>query len=79
MKLLKQTPACPFTPVAAGTMTLFAVPWRQGIRAENLMPYEAAAKAIFVKANGLPAYHKATGTFRYAVASRPERNKKSHV
>lgn len=30
--------------------------------AEDLMPYEAAAKAIFVKANGLSAYYKATGT-----------------
>jgi hypothetical protein len=29
---------------------------------EELMPYEAAAKAILVKANGLAAYHKATGT-----------------
>jgi hypothetical protein len=32
---------------------------------ENLMPYEAAAKAIFVKANGLPAYYKATGTIGF--------------
>jgi hypothetical protein len=28
---------------------------------EVLMPLEAAAKAILVKANGLPAYRKATG------------------
>jgi hypothetical protein len=28
---------------------------------EGLMPYEAAAKAIFVKANGLSAYFEATG------------------
>lgn len=27
----------------------------------NLMPLEAAAKAIFVKANGLAAYWKVTG------------------
>lgn len=33
-------------------------------RAEKLMPLEAAAKAIFVKANGLPAYKKATGFLR---------------
>ena len=32
-----------------------------GTGAEGLMPYEAAAKAIFVKANGLSAYYKATG------------------
>ncbi len=30
------------------------------------MPYETAAKAIFVKANGLPAYYKATGVLRNA-------------
>jgi hypothetical protein len=29
---------------------------------EDLTPYEAAAMGIFVKANGLKAYHKATGT-----------------
>ncbi|MGE5468280.1 MAG: hypothetical protein ACM3Y9_12725 [Ignavibacteria bacterium] len=27
----------------------------------HLMPYEAAAKAIFVRANGTAAYYKATG------------------
>jgi hypothetical protein len=30
-------------------------------RAEDLMPYEKAAKAIYVRANGLPAYRRATG------------------
>jgi hypothetical protein len=30
-------------------------------RAEQLMPYEKAAKAIYVRANGLPAYRRATG------------------
>ena len=29
--------------------------------AEELMPYEAVAKAIFVKANGLAAYYQTTG------------------
>lgn len=33
-------------------------------RAEQLMPYEKAAKAIYVRANGLPAYRKATGQLR---------------
>lgn len=33
-------------------------------RAGALMPLEAAAKAIFVKADGLPAYRKATGLSR---------------
>lgn len=30
-------------------------------QAEQLMPYEKAAKAIYVRANGLPAYRRATG------------------
>ena len=29
--------------------------------AETLMPYEAAAKAIFIRANGTSAYYAATG------------------
>jgi hypothetical protein len=33
---------------------------------EPLMPYGRAAKAIFVKANGLPAYFLSTGAFRYS-------------
>ncbi len=33
-------------------------------RAETLMPYEKAAKAIYVRANGLPAYRRATGHIR---------------
>lgn len=28
---------------------------------QPLLPYGAAAKAIFVRANGLPAYHRARG------------------
>lgn len=66
MKLLKPNPACAFSPVGANTMALSAVPWRPGVVTETLMPYESAAKKIFVKANGLPAYYKATGAFRYA-------------
>jgi hypothetical protein len=30
-------------------------------RTEQLMPYEKVAKAIYVRANGLPAYRRATG------------------
>jgi hypothetical protein len=30
-------------------------------RSEQLMPYEKAAKAIYVRANGLPAYRRVTG------------------
>jgi len=33
--------------------------------AAKLMPYEKVAKAIFVKANGLPAYHRAHRFVRY--------------
>jgi hypothetical protein len=33
-------------------------------RAEDLMPYEKVAKAIYVRANGLPAYRRATGHIR---------------
>jgi hypothetical protein len=36
------------------------------VAAESLMPYEAVAKTIFVKANGLPAYYRAIGCFKYA-------------
>ena len=33
------------------------------------MPYEAAAKAIFVKANSLAAYRKVTGTGSFATCA----------
>jgi hypothetical protein len=36
-----------------------------GADAARLMPYEKVAKAIFVKANGLPAYHRAHRVVRY--------------
>ena len=36
-----------------------------GADAARLMPYENVAKAIFVKANGLPAYHRAHRFVRY--------------
>lgn len=41
------------------------VAWRPAAQVEQLMPYEAVAKAIFVKANGLPAYHLATRFIRW--------------
>jgi hypothetical protein len=61
-------PPCtwPFPPVGADSTTLAAIPLRAGGIAEYSMPYAAAAKAIFVKANGLPAYYRATGLLRYA-------------
>jgi hypothetical protein len=33
-------------------------------RTEQLMPYEAVAKTIYVRANGLPAYRRTTGHIR---------------
>lgn len=51
----------PATPPAARRL-----PWHAAATAENLMPYEAVAKAIFVKANGLPAYYRATGLAEHA-------------
>ena len=51
------------TPPPPGARRL---PWHAAAIAENLMPYEAVAKAIFVKANGLPAYYRATGLAGHA-------------
>jgi hypothetical protein len=45
----------------ADVLTPAATHWRPAGVAEKLMPYEAAAKAIFVKANGLAAYYETTG------------------
>lgn len=67
MRLLKHNPACPDSMLGVGTMILSAIPWRLGTAAEQLMPFEKAAKAIFVKANGLPAYRKAFGVLRYSM------------
>lgn len=49
LKLCAQNPASPFTPTDP----------------ETLLPFGKAAKSIFVKANGLPAYYKSLGGFRY--------------
>jgi hypothetical protein len=50
-----------------------------GTIAEHLMPYATAAKAIFVKANGLPAYYKATGTVAYTYARQPQAEHRRHT
>jgi hypothetical protein len=47
--------------VAAGTTHLPFTRWRPVSVTHDLMSYEAAAKSIFVKANGLPAYYQTTG------------------
>lgn len=51
-------------PAAAAATVAPTTFWRPVAVPENLMPYEAVAKAIFVRANGLPAYYKATGLAR---------------
>jgi hypothetical protein len=44
-----------------------AANWRRAVPAPGgLMPYEAAARAIFIRANGEAAYYKATGIIREA-------------
>jgi hypothetical protein len=50
-----------FPPAAASGDTVPAA----AADAAKLMPYEKVAKAIFVKANGLPAYTRATRFVRY--------------
>lgn len=52
-------------PATAG-LTASTIHWRRAAIVHNMMPYGAAAKAIFAKANGLSAYYKATGTNRRA-------------
>ena len=47
---------------SADAMVPSAISERPEAVGHDLTPYEAAAKAIFVKANGLSAYRKATGT-----------------
>ena len=49
------SPPTPVAEIAIGPLPLAAEP---GPETETLMPFGAAAKAIFVKANGLPAYRK---------------------
>jgi hypothetical protein len=66
MKLREPNPASPFTPTDKGTEKPVALPQHPPVDEEKLLPFGKAAKAIFVKANGLPAYYKSTGSFRYA-------------
>ena len=48
--------------VAAGSEPVPAIRWRPAAVPKHLMPYGAAAKAIFIRANGRAAYYRATGT-----------------
>jgi hypothetical protein len=63
---LKSNPDCPLSPMTTGAMTLKARILRLDTLEEDLLPYEKVAKAVYVKANGLPAYYKATGKSRYS-------------
>ena len=56
------TPVQIVSPATADAMTPSATSRCSAAVPEELMPYEAAAKTVFVKANSLAAYHKATGT-----------------
>lgn len=62
------TPAAPATVerMADDTIMQPGIRWHPATQGEHLAPYEAAAKAIFVKANGLAAYYRTTGIARYA-------------
>jgi hypothetical protein len=62
------TPASPdtLTRAVGDAVTPQGIRWRPAVLGENMPPYEATAKAIFVKANGLAAYYRTTGIARYA-------------
>jgi len=66
MKSRESNPASPFTPTDMGTEKPLAMPQPFPADQEKFLPFGKAAKDIFVKANGLPAYYKSTGSFRYA-------------
>lgn len=61
-----KTPTDAAASAGAGVPIRPAVRWRPASIPQGLMPYEAAAKAIYVKANGLAAYYRTTGIARYA-------------
>lgn len=65
MKLREPNPASSFTPTDMGIEKAVAMPQPSLADEEKFLPFGKAAKAIFVKANGLPAYYKSTGSFRY--------------
>ena len=62
----ESNPDCPLSPTATGALTPKARILRLDTLEEDLLPYEKVAKAVYVKANGLPAYYKATGRSRYS-------------
>ena len=64
-KPCKPNPASPFTLADIGSEKPAAIAL-PAAEEEQFLPFGKAAKDIFVKANGLPAYYKSTGSFRYA-------------
>jgi hypothetical protein len=62
-RLLRQSPIHLSASFKAGKVILSTIPWI----GEPLMPYGKAVKAIFVKANGLPAYQKAYGLLQHSI------------
>jgi hypothetical protein len=53
--------------IVASAVKAAAVDWRPVVPVPGAqMPYTAAAKAIFIRANGEEAYYRATGLLRVA-------------
>lgn len=65
LKFCQPNPASPFTPTGAGTEKPAAM-MLPAAEEESFLPFGKAAKDIFVKANGLPAYYRSTGSLKYA-------------
>lgn len=65
LKTLEPNPTASLTPTGIDTEKPVAMPQPSPADEEQFLPFGKAAKAIFVKANGLPAYYKSTGSFRY--------------
>lgn len=69
----------PGTLGALGEFTSLANSSQTATIVKQLMPYETVAKAIFVKANGLPAYNKATGAVDFTYSRQQLANRRRHT
>jgi hypothetical protein len=65
LKPREPNPASPFASLDTGTEIPVTAALPPAVE-EQFLPFGKAAKAIFVEANGLPAYYKSIGSFRYA-------------
>lgn len=63
LELVKPGPTPPSFGIDGQNVTPIRAPLPDS-STEQLMPYEKVAKTIYVRANGLPAYHRATGHIR---------------